>query len=93
MEQWDFEDFVEEVKFQMTEYDDLTEEIILDWEERVREWIMANADGKKIKVKSEDEIYVMISDEQIMYDIALRFHNAVRKGEEEKYWDNFLLLK
>ena len=93
MEQWDFEDFVEEVKFQMTEYDDLTEEIILDWEAKVRKWIMKNADGKKISVKSEDEIFVMVKDENIMYNIALRFHNAVRKGQVDEYWHNFSLLK
>lgn len=93
MEQWDFEDYVEEIKFQMTEYDDLTEEIILDWEKRARKWVMKHADGKKIIVKSEDDILVMVKDENIMYNIALRFHNAVRKGDTESYWNNFTLLK
>lgn len=93
MEQWDFEDFVEEVKFQMTEYEDLTEEIILDWEARVREWIMKHSDGKKIIVKDKDDILVMVKDENIMYNIALRFHNAVRKGIQDEYWSNFSLLK
>ncbi len=92
MEKWDFEDFVEEVKFQMTEYDNLTEEIILDWEEKVREWIELNHDGKNIIFKSPDDIIVMVKDENIMYNIALRFHNAVRKGQIDEYWNSLKLF-
>ena len=93
MEPWDFEDFIEEIKFQMTEYDELTEEVILDWEKRVREWIMKHSDGKMIIVKDEDDITIMVKDEQIMYDIALKYHNAFRKNETKEYWDKFSLLK
>lgn len=93
MEKWDFEDFVEEVKFQMTEYDELTEEVILDWEKKVREWILSQHDGKNIIVKSPDDIFVVVKDENIMYNIALRYHNAVRKGQQDDYWKKLTLLK
>lgn len=93
METWDFEDFVEEVKFQMTKYENLTEELILDWEKRVRLWILSKSDKKNVIVKSKDDIFVMVKDENIMYNIALGFHNAIRKGQQEEYWKNFSLLK
>lgn len=93
MEKWDFEDYVEEVKFQMTEYDNLTEEIILDWEKKIREWILTNNDGKNIIVKSPEDIFIVVKDENIMYNVALRFHNAVRKGTQDEYWKNLTLLK
>lgn len=91
MEKWDIEDFLEEVKFQMTEYESLTEEIILDWEKKARNWINSNADGKHIIYKSEDDILITVKDENIMYDIALRFNNAFRKAKLEEYWKNFKL--
>ena len=34
VEYWDLEDYLEEVKFLMTEYEVLTENVILDWEKK-----------------------------------------------------------
>ena len=65
MEYWDLDDYLEEVKYLMTEYEDLTEEIILEWEEKVREWVEKNIDGKSIKKKNDDEILIKVKDENI----------------------------
>ena len=93
VEYWDLEDYLEEVKFLMTEYEELTETIILDWEKKARKWVDNNIDGKNIRKRREDEILVIVKDENIFWDIALKFHNFYRKGKEKEYWDNFSLIK
>lgn len=93
MEYWDIEDYLEEIKYLLTEYDEMTEEIILEWEDKAREYIMSHSDGKKIKMKSEDDIQIAVKDEQIFWDMALKYHNFYRKGEVDKYWDEFDVTK
>ena len=93
VEYWDLEDYLEEVKFLMTEYEVLTEEIILDWEKEARKWVDSNIDGKNIRKRREDEILVIVKDENIFWDIALKYNNYYRKGKEKEYWDNFSLIK
>lgn len=93
VEYWDLEDYLEEVKFLMTEYEVLTEEIILDWEKKARKWVDSNIDGKNIRKRREDEILVIVKDENIFWDIALKYNNYYRKGKEKEYWDNFSLIK
>lgn len=90
---WDLEDFIEEVKFQMTEYDDLGKEKILEWEEKARSWILRNKNRKSINYKSDDEIYIPLKSEDVdvMEEIARVFHLAVKRGTEEEYWNNFKL--
>ena len=93
VEYWDLEDYLEEVKFLMTEYEVLTEEIILDWEKKARKWVDSNIDGKNIRKRREDEILVIVKDENIFGDIALKYNNYYRKGKEKEYWDTFSLIK
>lgn len=93
MEYWDIEDYLEEIKYLLTEYDEMTEDIILEWEDKAREYIMSHSDGKKIKMKSEDDIQIAVKDEQIFWDMALKYHNFYRKGEVDKYWDEFDVTK
>lgn len=89
----DFEDFIEEIKFQMTEYDEsLGEDIILDWEERVRAWVQNHRDKKYLKVKSEDDIIIRIPNEDVMEEIAQTFCLAVKNGKTENYWRQFKLI-
>ena len=89
MEYWDIEDYLEEIKYLLTEYDEMTEEVILEWEDKAREYIVSHSDGKKIKMKNEDAIQIAIKDEQIFWDIALKYHNYYRKGEVDRYWKEF----
>lgn len=88
----DFEDFIEEIKFQMTEYDILEEEIILDWEERVRQWMKDNRHKSCVRYKSEDDILIRVRNEDAMEEIALKFYKAVRNQQEDKYWKTFELI-
>ena len=93
VEYWDLEDYLEEVKFLMTEYEVLTEEVILAWEKKARKWVDSNIDGKNIRKRHEDEILVIVKDENIFWDIALKYNNYYRKGNEKEYWDTFSLIK
>lgn len=88
----DFEDFIEEVKFQMTEYELLEETTILDWETKAREWVIKHPDKKYLKVISEDDIQVKVKDEDVMYEIALSFYRAVKNNQVEEYWKRFKLI-
>lgn len=94
MEYWDLEDYLEEIKFLMTEYDDINDkDIILDWEAKARDWAYTHNDGKKVKVKSKDDIQVAVKDENIMWDMALKYNNYYRKNKQREYWKEFDLTK
>lgn len=88
----DFEDFVEEIKFQMTEYEELTESIILEWEDRVREWIRRYKDRTGRIIKKGEDIIIRVIDEDMEYKIAAKFYDAYRKNGLEGYWKKFNLL-
>ena len=88
----DLEDFLEEVKFQMTEFDILEEETILGWEEKVRRWIEHHPDKKYLTVKSEDDVQIKIKNEDVMEEIARKFYQAVKNQQEDQYWKKFQLL-
>lgn len=91
MEKWDLDDYMEEVKFQMTEFDEMTEEIILDWEKRARDWVWKNQGRKRFTVKAKDDILIEVKNEDEMYEVALKYQNAVRKNQIEQYWYSFSL--
>lgn len=82
----DFEDFVEEVKFQLTEYEDLEEKIILDWETKMRDWITRHNDKKAFHVKSKDDVRIFLKDEDEMYDIANQYYMALHNKKDRDYW-------
>ncbi|MBR3772803.1 MAG: hypothetical protein IKL07_11110 [Clostridium sp.] len=92
----DFEDFIEEIKFQMTEFDRLTEDDILDWEEKARAWVDENSEQKYLKYKSADDITVKLKNEDAAVDvpqeIARLYYRAVRDDAVDKYWDDFKLM-
>lgn len=82
----DLEDFVEEVKFQMTEHEELDEETIINWEVRLREWILGHEDKRKYHVKSKDDIKIFLKDEDEMDEIAEKFYIAVKSNRTDQYW-------
>lgn len=92
--EFDFEDFVEEVKFQMTQFDNLTEELILGWEEKARTWIGKNKNKSYLKYKSADDIMIRVKSEELTEaeEIALKYYRAVRDNALEEYWKKFKLL-
>lgn len=89
MYQYDFEDFVEEVKFQMTEFDVLTEELILDWEDKVRAWLETYEDKKHRIIKKGEDVTLNIKDEELMAQLALAYYRAVRDQKLDEYWREF----
>lgn len=91
----DFEDFIEEVKFQMTEYDNLTEEIILDWEEHVREWLEHYNGKNKHLIKKGEDVTVMLKDESTepMEEMARKYYHVIKNQTQDDYWSNFKLVK
>lgn len=86
----DLEDFIEEVKFQMTEWDYLEEEMILEWEDKARDWVAHHSDRQIIK-KGED-VTILYKDEDLFETIARKYYRAKRDQNEETYWKNFDLL-
>ncbi len=86
----DLEDYIEEVKFQMTEWDYLEEEMILSWEDKAREWVDHHTDRQIIK-KGED-ITVLYKDEELPETMARKYYRAIKDKTEEQYWKNFDLL-
>ncbi|ROR23454.1 hypothetical protein EDD66_11461 [Mobilisporobacter senegalensis] len=82
----DFEDFVEEVKFQMTEYEELDETTILDWETKLRKWVKEHKEKKFFHVKSKDDIAVFLRDEDEMYELAEKFYRAYKNNKLDEYW-------
>lgn len=86
----DLEDYIEEVKFQMTEWDYLEEEMILAWEDHAREWVEHHGDSQI--VKKGDDITVYFKDEELPETMARKYYRAVRDNNEEEYWKNFDLL-
>lgn len=87
----DFEDFIEEVKFQMIELDVLEESIIFDWEDRARDWVDSHNDRRIIK--EGDDITLLVKDEEICEEIAKDYYRAVKNQLEDIYWNRFKLLQ
>ena len=84
----DFEDFIEEVKYQMTEYEGLDKETILTWEDKLRRWIGEHEDKKSFLVRSRDDITVFLKDEDEMSDLAGDFYKAYKNNQLDEYWKN-----
>ena len=93
---FDFEDFIEEIKFQMTEYDRLTEYDILEWEDKARAWVDENPNQHYLKYKSSDDIIVKLKNEdaaiEVPQEIARLYYRAVRDDAQDAYWDAFKLM-
>ncbi len=90
MIEMDFDEFIEEVKFQMTEYDVLEDSMIFDWEDKVREWVDSH-DDKRI-VRHGEDITLKIKDEEICEEIAKEYYKAVKNNLEDIYWNRFSLF-
>lgn len=88
----DLEDFIEEVKFQMVELEELEEEVILDWEKRAREWVNTHEDPKKRIIKYRNSIFVKVKDDDVMAEVAAKFFKAFRGNSLDQYWKTFTLI-
>lgn len=91
MIEMDLEDYLEEVKYQMTEYDILEEDIIKEWEVKARKWTKDHFD-RKIMVRRGDDLLLLLKNEDIMEDVAQKFYKAVKEDNIKGYWYRFKLL-
>jgi hypothetical protein len=89
MESIDLEDFIEEVKFQMTEYDVLEEDTILAWEKRFREYVRKQKGNRNLVVKSEEDIFIKVKGEEVMEQIALEYYRSFKTKDFDGYWKKF----
>lgn len=87
----DLEDYLEEVKFQMTEYDILDEKRILGWEKQARKWVAAHKTNPRIHYRSGEDIWVTVKSEEDLEKTAEKFSQAVKKEQTEKYWKGNIL--
>lgn len=83
----ELEEFLEEVKFQMTNYEELDKDTILRWEKNVRKWIENHK--KRNIIKAKDDIILKIKDEDVMFDMAKQYHKAFILNKEDNYWTRF----
>lgn len=91
MMEMDLEDFVEEVKFQMTEYEALDEKTIKEWEAKARKWVDKHSDKKYGIIKHRDEILVKVKDEEACIEIADKYYKAFKNDKLKDYWYKFTL--
>lgn len=82
----DLEDYLEEVKFQMTEYEELEETTILEWEAEFRNWILSHQDKKKCIIKNKNDITIILNDEDEMEEVAAKFYKAYKNNKTIQYW-------
>ncbi|BBF44083.1 hypothetical protein lbkm_2771 [Lachnospiraceae bacterium KM106-2] len=90
--QIELEEFLEEVKFQMLEWDTLTEEDILGWEKKARKWLNSYRDTKHLISKKRDDIYLRIKNEDVASEHARLYYRAKRDNQFEEYWKTFNLF-
>lgn len=94
MFEYDLEDYLEEVKYQMTLWDHLDEDMIIEWEHNARKWVKEFHDPKCRRIiKHGEDITILLKDEQIFEDLARLYNRAKKDGTEDVYWKNFSLLE
>lgn len=92
MVEMELEDFMEEVKYQMTEYEILDEEMIKQWETKARKWTKDHFD-RGFMVRRGDDILLSLRDEDVMEELALKFYKAVKEEKLKEYWVRFNIFK
>lgn len=84
----DIEDFIFEVKDEMSCYEDIGFDGADKWEISFRKWL--ESDKKKTNIiKKGDKLQYTISDESEIFDIADEYLNALEKNKIDEYWRNF----
>ncbi|MBR1738470.1 MAG: hypothetical protein IJ736_15940 [Firmicutes bacterium] len=85
----EIEEFIFEVKDEISCYEEYGKKQAAKWEENFRKWL-ANDKIKKENVKKEGEkLYYKIEDESEIFDIADEYIESIEENNEEKYWKDF----
>ena len=84
-------DFIEEVKAEMAGYEELTEELILDWVKRFEKYLLKpNSRDKRVSIKGQ-LINIKLDDESDLFGIVDKYLAAVDAEETEEYWKDWHL--
>ena len=84
----DIEDFIFEVKDEMSCYEDIGPDGADKWETNFRKWL--ESDKKKTNIiKKGDKLQYTLSDESEIFDIADEYLNALDENKIDEYWNNF----
>ena len=85
-------DLIEEIKMEMEGYEEIEQEYILDWEEKVLDWSKGIKSTKNKIVKENNRIKVFIEDEADIFKIVDRYYSAIINNELEEFWKGFFLV-
>jgi hypothetical protein len=90
--EFELDEFLEEIKVEMSGYEEITEELINNWETRTKAWILENVNKKNRIIKNNNSIYIQLDDESDIFKVVDRYLAAVDGDEVEAYWQGFSLL-
>lgn len=82
------DDFIFEVKDEISCYEDIGTEGADKWEADFRKWLESDKKKKNI-FKKGDKLQYAIGDESEVFDIADEYMQALEENKIKEYWDNF----
>ncbi len=79
-------EFIEMVKLELENYEDITVEQINFWEATFRKMVGEKSLSKK---NFKDDIHYELSDESEIFAIADDYYSAIEFNDYKTYWDTF----
>ena len=83
------EEFIEEIKAEISSYEDLGEEKALEWEKKFLQLSEADLINKKICKNTGGNCIITIADESELFQYADNYWASIDSDEENKYWEGF----
>ncbi len=84
----DIEDFIFEVKDEISCYEEIGIEGAEKWEADFRKWLESSKKKKNV-IKKGDKIMFAVGDESEIFDIADEYLQALEENKLEEYWNSF----
>lgn len=84
----DIEDFIFEVKDEMSCYEEIGTKGADLWETAFRNWLKEGKNQENV-IKKGDKIMFALGDESEIFDIADEYLNALENNKVEEYWKKF----
>ena len=85
----DIEDFIFEVKDEISCYEEYGKKQADKWEEGFINWLGNNKIKKKNIKKEGEKVFYTIDDESEIFDIADEYISSIEEDNEENYWKDF----
>lgn len=83
-------EFIEQVKDEITCYEELGENGAEKWEVEFNSWLKNNSKNKSDSICSEKgNMFYIASDESDIMEIADSYYDAVLEGNVSNYWKTF----